>query len=58
MDAETKRILDALREGGNAHLDAMHPGQHDDALINIKSTDLRAVIAELDRVAALVPASK
>jgi hypothetical protein len=56
MDENTKRIVAALRKGTEAHLAGMNPEFHDDALVNVKTTDLKAVLDALD--AAQSPAAK
>jgi hypothetical protein len=48
MDEKTKKIVAALRKGTDAHLNGMDEDLHDEALINVKTTDLRAVLDALD----------
>jgi hypothetical protein len=48
MDEATKRIVDALRDGAAARLENVPHDRRDDALVNIKATDLLIVIGALD----------
>ena len=48
LDKATQKIVAALRKGTDAHLAGMSEDLHDDALVNVKTTDLKAVLDALD----------
>lgn len=55
MNEATKKIVAALRKGATQHLTGMPEDRHPDALINIKTTDLVAVLDALDAALAANP---